>query len=321
MDPSNSREGNIQTVRFNGTNFNVWKFSLFIRLREHGLVSIVDGSRAILQEIREGLIISNQAAIDQWKKDENLATHYLFNTCNEEQQQSLLTCESAHAIWTSVTNQFQQGAIERRQSLQQEFLNYKFKPEHDVRAHVEAIKLIAKQCVDAGGQCDDETKCNRIVTSLPPSNFHFVTTWENTFMAERTLVKLTRRLCRLEDRFKSLNGGQRSHDDQAFFGETNGSQQLPTPPTTQSRDQQRYCPYPLTEREVFGGGNRNPRFATSNQGNGTTRRYGRCWYCNYFGHGEKECRFKRDEDAQENLASTSSDRTAPPDPKMTSQSL
>ena len=75
-------------------------------------------------------------------------------------------------------------------------------------------------------------------------------------MAERTLVKLTRRLCRLEDRFKSLNGGQRSHDDQAFFGETNGSQQLPTPPTTQSRDQQRYCPYPLTEREVFGGGNR-----------------------------------------------------------------
>ena len=40
----------------------------------------MDGSRAILQEIREGLLISNQAAIDQWKKDENLATHYLFNT-------------------------------------------------------------------------------------------------------------------------------------------------------------------------------------------------------------------------------------------------
>ena len=172
-----------------------------------------------------------------------MATHYLFNTCNEDQQQSLLTCESAHAIWTSVTNQFQQGTIERRQSLQQEFLNYKFKPEHDVRAHVEAIKLIAKQCVDAGGQCDDETKCNRIVTSLPPSYFHFVTTWENTPMAERTLVNLTRRLCRLEDRLKSLNGGKRSHDDQAFFGETSGLHQPPTPPAAHFRGQQRSRPY------------------------------------------------------------------------------
>ena len=52
MDPSISREGNIQTARFNGTNFNVWKFSLFIRLREHGLVSIVDGTRPIPQEVR-----------------------------------------------------------------------------------------------------------------------------------------------------------------------------------------------------------------------------------------------------------------------------
>ena len=71
---------------------------------------------------------------------------------------------------------------------------------------------------------------------------------------ERTLVNLTRRLFRREDRFKSLNGGQRSHDNQVFFGETNGSQQLPTSPTTLSRDQQRYRPYSSAEREGFGGG-------------------------------------------------------------------
>ena len=42
---TSSREGNIKTVKFNGKNFAIWKYSLFIRLREHNLISMVEGSR------------------------------------------------------------------------------------------------------------------------------------------------------------------------------------------------------------------------------------------------------------------------------------
>jgi len=35
--------------------------------------------------------VTNQAAIDKWMKDDNRAIHYLYDTCDEEQQQSLLT--------------------------------------------------------------------------------------------------------------------------------------------------------------------------------------------------------------------------------------
>jgi len=40
-----SREGGIKTVTFNGTNFNTWKYSVFIRLKEHDLVPIVEGTK------------------------------------------------------------------------------------------------------------------------------------------------------------------------------------------------------------------------------------------------------------------------------------
>lgn len=75
-------------------------------------------------------MVTNQEAIDKWIHDDNLAQHYLFNTCNEQQQPSLLTCTSAHAIWLSLTSRYQQKTAERRQSLGQELLNYKFRPDN-----------------------------------------------------------------------------------------------------------------------------------------------------------------------------------------------
>ena len=91
MDTIPSREGSIQTVKFNGNNFNIWKYSLFIRLREHDLVPIVEGTRPKPAVNRVAGEVTNQAQIDAWIKDDNLAIHYLFNTCLEEQQCSLLT--------------------------------------------------------------------------------------------------------------------------------------------------------------------------------------------------------------------------------------
>lgn len=75
------REGSIKAVKFNGRNFAIWKFSLFIRLREHDLIPIVDGSRPKPAEVTEGGIVTNKVLIDKWMKDDNLTMHYLFNTC------------------------------------------------------------------------------------------------------------------------------------------------------------------------------------------------------------------------------------------------
>ena len=161
--------------------------------------------------------ITNQAAITQWDRDDNLATHYIYDSCCEEQQHTLLTCETAHAMWLSLTNKYQQNTVERRQNLQQELLNYQYLPENTVRAHVEAIKLLTLEFKKAGGVFDDEAICNKIITSLPPSYDHFLTSWESCPVAARTLDDLITRLDREETRVKRKYGTERSPEDKAFF--------------------------------------------------------------------------------------------------------
>ena len=90
-------------------------------------------------------VVTNQAEIDKWNEDDNMATYYLFNTCTEQQQRTLLTCETANSVWNSLTSRFQQSTIERRHTLQLAFFDYKYQPEHCVRAHIEAVKLLAQQ--------------------------------------------------------------------------------------------------------------------------------------------------------------------------------
>jgi hypothetical protein len=89
------------------TNNQSWKFSVDIALRGHNLVPIVDGSRKRPNEAITDGVVTNQPAIDQWVKDDNLEQSYLFNTCNEKQQNSLLTCDTAHSIWNSLTSRYQ----------------------------------------------------------------------------------------------------------------------------------------------------------------------------------------------------------------------
>lgn len=244
-------------------------------------------------------VVTNQIAIDQWAKDDKLAQSYLFNTCNEEQQNSLLTCDTAHSIWNSLTSRYQQNTVERRQSLQQDFSHYRFKQEHTVRSHIEAIKLLVQQFKDAGGLADDDGTCNKIITSLPPSYNNFLTAWESSPILERTLANLVTRLDREERRKSNCNGGELSADDQAYFGiqmdsTLTGAGQSYQPDISQ-RAANRQSPYPIRGRARdrgirFGGSSRHVRFATSN---GTLRTSTRCSHCNIIANNEKDCRNKK----------------------------
>ncbi len=105
--------------------------------------------------------------------------HYLFDSCNQEQQRSLLTCQTAREIWISLTSRYQQNSTERKLSLVKEFLNYKLKPELCMRAHIESIKLIAQQIQEAGGVMDDEEIYGKTLTILPAILHYFRCSFES----------------------------------------------------------------------------------------------------------------------------------------------
>ena len=60
------KEDNIKIAKFNGRNFNTWKYSVYIKLRDHDLVPIVEGTKPKPQvviikrnNIRKKIIIYN----------------------------------------------------------------------------------------------------------------------------------------------------------------------------------------------------------------------------------------------------------------------
>jgi hypothetical protein len=109
-----------------------------------------------------------------------------------------------------------QSTEERLQSLHTLYLNYKFKPEHDVKNHIEEIKLLAQHLEDAKAPVTESNLIIRLTTSLPPSIHNFLSFWKIVPAVDRKIDSLTRRLIPEESRTKEINYVDRSKDDKVF---------------------------------------------------------------------------------------------------------
>ena len=112
------------------------------------------------------VLAANVLSRKTWLKRDNLARSFLYHSCDKGQQEALVTCKTAFSMWTSLTTRYMQSTEERQQSLQTLYLNYKFKPEHDVKDHIEAIKLLAQHLEDARAPVTESNLIIRITTSL-----------------------------------------------------------------------------------------------------------------------------------------------------------
>lgn len=207
-DTMSSFEGDrVTTFQFNGQNFDTFKFSVNLALRKSNLIPIFEGTRlkpepvhtntfteitiyyyfTYIYRIHIILCIRRHTTIlfHQWLQTKHWlanGTRMIIWQCtfsstldsfNQEQQRSLLTFQTAHEIWISLTSRYQLNSTERKLSCVQEFLNYKLKPELCIKAHIESIKLIAQQTREAGCAIDDEEICEKILTITLPASLHY----------------------------------------------------------------------------------------------------------------------------------------------------
>lgn len=206
-------------------------------------------------------------------------------------------------MWLRLSAQYLQNASENKYLLQKQFYEYKFKPEHDVLAHITAIELMATQLEDLGETVSHLQIMTKITSTLPPSFRYFISAWDNIPDDQKTISLLTSRLLKEENTTLTLNHGIRDSTDEAFFA-TN----FPTKSnSTQAFTSRGSFNHPYRNNSGRGGfgrnrGNLNTR---SNPPYSTPHNKQRiiCNYCGGFDHKLFECRTKkRVEKRQQELA-------------------
>ena len=204
-------------AKFNGKNFQLWKFGLWLLLKRDSLVNIVTGEEKKPTEILTNEILTNSKEIADWEQKDNLASNDLIATIETAQQRALVNCSTAHEIWERISTQHLRSAAEDQHVLQQRFYEYQYQSEHDMLTHIIEIETMAAQLKEVGAQVSDVQIMAKIICTLPHNYSNFATAWDSVAARDKTISALKSRLLKEEDLVKSRNNAKPDSADSAFF--------------------------------------------------------------------------------------------------------
>jgi hypothetical protein len=103
---SNPTKEMSHVAKFDGTNFQFWKFQITLLPEQHDLIEIVIGaSTAPTPDIDASTqAVKNSAAIKTWNQRDSTAKNFIVFTMESQQARSSMTCKSAKEMWTDTTD-------------------------------------------------------------------------------------------------------------------------------------------------------------------------------------------------------------------------
>lgn len=154
--------------KFDGTNYQAWKFQLKAIFIANGLTSIVNGT-----------CIRSSENVNAWDKSNAKAMVIISSTMESSQLEYLLTCETATDMWNRLNAIHEQKSESNKLLLMTKFHDYKMTSNDNVAQHIAKIENMARQLKDLGENVSDITIMAKILGSLPSKFNAFVTAWEN----------------------------------------------------------------------------------------------------------------------------------------------
>lgn len=107
--------------RFDGKNFQAWKYKITAVLKAKEIFDVVSGAR-VLPGNQEG---ANAGRTKQWLKDDARATAVITSTMDDEQVNSVLVCATARTMHG-------QKSVSNVDVLEQRYHSYKMGPTDSV---------------------------------------------------------------------------------------------------------------------------------------------------------------------------------------------
>jgi len=146
-------------VRFDGSNFQVWKFQMRAIFTATGLLKLVDGTETKPESTVDGL--------DVWNARNARAMCYISSSMDHKQLETLITCESAAEMWAKLSAIHEQKSAANKLTLMSRFHDLKMMPNDTVVQHVARIENMASQLHDIGEELSKVTIMSKILSTLP----------------------------------------------------------------------------------------------------------------------------------------------------------
>jgi hypothetical protein len=178
--------------KFNGTNFQSWKFQVNALFVAHGIRDIVDGSRVKPEGVGQD--------IARWIKENAKAMFLISTTIESEQLEPLLVCVTAKEMWEKLTSVHEEKSASNKLLLTTRLYEYRMSPGDSIIQHVAKVQNMAAQLLDVGEPVSDLTIMAKILASLSSKYAAFQTAWDSVSPEQQTLNNLQERLIREEAR-------------------------------------------------------------------------------------------------------------------------
>ena len=143
--------------KFDGENYQQWKFQIKCALKAKGIYGLVDGSVPKPQ--------SGTDEIANWEKKDAIAMFTLTSAMDLKQITLVENCESAKEILEKLNSIYQQRSEVSKMLVHERFHQYKMNPNDTVAQHISKVESLAKQVKEAGETISDAAVMTKILST------------------------------------------------------------------------------------------------------------------------------------------------------------
>lgn len=191
-----SRSDLAQIVKFDGSNFQLWKFSVSIIFKAEKLMSIVNGQEKEPED-------KESAEWTAWDSKNSKAQVIFLTTITPQMIQCLVNCKTAAEMWNKLTTIHEQKTELSRELIWQKFYELRMADGESISSHLANVESIVKQLRDMNESISDSAIRSKIINGLPPKYNNFRTAWDSVASTEQNLENLTARLLKEEVRMST----------------------------------------------------------------------------------------------------------------------
>ncbi|CAB0030719.1 unnamed protein product [Trichogramma brassicae] len=196
---------NVKNIsKFNGENFQLWKFQVRNIFVAHDLLEIVEGTKKKPEATTaDDGSISNAAAVKSWVKSNAEAMFVLSSSIEYSHLQYLITCNTAAEMWSKLSSIHEQKTSTNKLALTTKFHEHRMAAGDSIAQHISKIENMASQLKDIDVTVSDTMIQAKILGSLPTKFHPFISAWESVPEEKQTLDNLRERLLREENRLSN----------------------------------------------------------------------------------------------------------------------